>query len=122
MTRTVQQNLPPMEVQTLDRPRSSAVQPMDRWSELPGIALGRAGISRKAAAVDMALDPSLLSAQLAGKKHLSWLRLGSLPPAFWQELILLIIEFHGLTVGGTRQDQEDCAIGRLVREAVTRCR
>lgn len=121
---SLQLNLPPTEVQSLDRPRSSPVQSMDRerWAQLPGIALAKAGIARKAAAADMELDPSLLTAQLAGKKHLSWLRIGSLPPEFWRELILLIVEFHAITVGGTQQDQEDAAVGRLVREAVSRCR
>lgn len=122
MSRSVQLNLPPTEVQTLDRSRSSAVQSMDQWAQLPGIALAKAGIQRKAAAADMGLDPSLLTAQLAGKKHLSWLRLGSLPPAFWQELILLLVEFHGLTIGASARDLDDAAIGRCVREAVSRCR
>jgi hypothetical protein len=125
MSRSMQLNLPPTEVHSLDQSRSSAVQPMDldRWVSLPGLALAKAGIQRKAAAADMGLDPSLLTAQLTGRKHLSWLRLGSLPPEFWHELVLLIVEFHGLTIGAASQrDIEDAAIGRCVRDAVSRCR
>lgn len=122
MSRSVQLNLPPTEVQTMDRRQSTAVQSMDceRWAQLPGIALAKAGIPRKAAAADMELDPSLLTAQLSGKKHLSWFRMGMLPREFWQELVLAIIEFHELAIGGSQRDVEDAAIGRLVREAVQR--
>lgn len=124
MGSSVQLNLPPTEVHSMDRERSTAVQSMDqeRWAQIPGIALAKAGIQRKAAAADMELDPSLLTAQLAGKKHLSWLRMGNLPPAFWRELILQIAEFHNITVSGTQQDAEDAAVGRMVREVVGRCR
>ncbi len=122
MRPTVQLNLPPTEVHTLDRPRSTAVQSVDRdrWMTLPGIGLAKAGIQRKAAAADMELDPSLLTAQLAGKKHLSWLRMGRLPREFWVELVTLICEFHDITIGQSVQERTDCEIGRLVREAVTR--
>ena len=119
---SLQLNLPPTEVHTVDRQRSTAVQPMDRerWAQIPGIALAKAGIQRKAAAADMELDPSLLTAQLSGKKHLSWLRMGMLPPAFWRELILLICDFYDIALAGTEQDRRDLETGRALRNVVER--
>ncbi|HMJ85234.1 MAG TPA: hypothetical protein VK504_18755 [Vicinamibacterales bacterium] len=123
MANSMQLNLPPTEVHSLDRPRSMPVQSVDRsqdWAEIPGIALAKSGVSRKAAAADMEIDPSLLSAQLAGTKHLSWLRIGKLGPDFWREMVDLICAFHGISVGVSLQDQEDMRIGRLMREIVQR--
>jgi hypothetical protein len=118
--RSVQLNLPPVQVHTLDRPRSTAVHSLDcdRWATLPGIGLAKAGIQRKAAAADMELDPSLLTAQLTGKKHLSWLRMGLLPREFWIELVTLICEFHEISFGQTPQERVDIEIGRAFRESV----
>lgn len=119
----VQGALGPMEVRPVDGPASTMVKSVD-WLGLVSRALGKSGITHKAAASDMEIDQGLLSAQLSGAsgKHLSWGRMGKLPPEFWAELIVLIAEFHDITVGGTRQDAEDAAVGRLVREVVTRCR
>jgi hypothetical protein len=123
MRSSLQGALGPMEVTPVDGGTSTTVNAVD-WLGLVVRALGRAGISHKVAASDMAVDPGLFSAQLSGTpgKHLSWGRMGNLPPAFWRELITLVAEFHGLTVGATPQDAADAQIGRLVREAVTRCR
>lgn len=130
MRPTVQRNLPPMEVPSMDRsrtsmdqPRSSAVQDVDRsgeWNELPGRALGKSGISRKAAAIESSCDPSLLSARLAGKKHLPWTQLGAFGAEFARELVLLIIDFYDLQIGMTEQDRRDCELGRTVRQALER--
>ena len=128
MRRSLQGTFGPMEVRPLDDGPSTDVNEVDRrreWLGLVPLALGKAGISQKAAAVDMdGIDPGLLSAQLAGVpgKHLSWTRMGGLPPAFWRELILLILDFHAITIGASQQDVDDAHIGRLVREAVQRCR
>lgn len=127
MTRTIQRTLGPMEVMAVDAAPSTTVNRVDRVREWIGLvprALGKAGVSHKAAAAEMEIDPGLLSAQLGGAagKHLSFGRMGSLPPEFWRELIVLIADFHNITIGGTQQDAEDAAIGRCVREAVKRCR
>jgi hypothetical protein len=127
MRKRIQRTLGPMEVIAVDGGPSTTVNGVDRSAEWRGLvprALGKAGVSHKAAAVDMAIDPGLLSAQLSGVpgKHLSWLRMGSLPPAFWRELIVLIAEFHDITIGTTPRDTADAAVGRLVREIVGRCR
>ena len=132
MPRTLQPTLGPMEViavdqaqSTVDQARSTTVNTVDRerdWLALVPRALGKAGVSHKAAASDLEIDRGLLSAQLSGapNKHLSWRRMWKLSPEFWAEIIPLICDFHGITINGTRQDAEDAAIGRLVREAVSR--
>lgn len=127
MSPSMQRTLGPMEVRPVDGGPSTTVNAVDRMREWIGLvprALGKSGVSHKTAAADMAIDPGLLSAQLGGAagKHLSFGRMGSLPPAFWRELIFLIAEFHEIPIGGTQQDAEDAAIGRCVREAVSRCR
>lgn len=83
-------------------------------------AFGRASISQKAAAADLGVTPPALSKQLAGGEHLSFWRMQALPPEFWQELIPLIVEYHGLTLGDTPQQRNYAEIGRLVTEAVAR--
>lgn len=122
----VQLNLPPTEVASVDRAvtavdrhASTTVNDRDRdWLDLVARALGKAGISQKAAAIDMGIDPGLLSAQLsAGSgKHLSWLRLGRLPAAFWTELIPMLAEWHALAFGTNEQAQQDALLGARVRE------
>jgi hypothetical protein len=127
MKRSLQGALGPMGVRPVDATTSTTVNDVDRSREWLGLvprALGKAGVSHKRAAADMEIDAGLLSAQLSGSpgKHLSWLRMGALPPTFWRELILLIVDFHDITIGPSQQDADDAAIGRLVREVVTRCR
>lgn len=62
------------------------------------LALVRAGISQKQAALDMGLSDAQLSAQLADKEgeHLSWQRLQALPDAFFLELLILLAEHRGI--------------------------
>lgn len=127
MKSMLQRALGPMEVIAVDGAPSTTVNGVDRgreWLGLVARALGKAGVSHKAAAADLEIDPGLFSAQLSGAegKHLSFGRMRNLPPAFWRELIVLVADFHEIPIGGTQQDTEDAAIGRLVREAVTRCR
>ena len=53
------------------------------------LALARAGISHKEAAITMGLDPSLWTRQRAGQGHISLRRLARLPAAFHRELVAL---------------------------------
>jgi hypothetical protein len=72
----------------------------------------------------MGITPQQFSTQLRGRdgEHLSFTRMRNLSPEFWRELILLILDFHDITVGQTsQQDLDDAAVGRLVREVVGRC-
>lgn len=118
----VQLHLPPTEVTSVDRRNratSTAVNADDRdWLELVPRALGKAGISHKVAAAEMAIDPGLLSAQLGGApgKHLSWLRMGKLPQAFWNELIPMLAEWHDLSFGTNERAREDAVLGAKARE------
>jgi hypothetical protein len=110
-----------MEVRPLDGAPSTTVKRNDRdWLGLVTRAFGRAGISHKVAAAEMEIDPGLLSAQLSGApgKHLSWLRMGKLPPEFWQELLTLLCEYHEICIGQSIQERTDAEIGKLIREAV----
>jgi hypothetical protein len=113
------------EVTVGDSPLSRVVTDGDRemaWLGLVGRALGRCGLSTKAAALTMEVDRPQLSRQLAcvPHHHLSFRKMLRLPADFWVEIIPLICEFHGISVGITKQEAEDAAVGRLVREAVTR--
>lgn len=127
MRKSIQQTLGPMELKTVHRERLTPVNEVDQdreWLGLFARACGKAGLSLTAAAGSMLIGLPQLSAQCSAieDKHLSFRRMRRLPPEFWRELILLIAEFHDITLGGTQQDAEDAAIGRLVREAVNRCR
>jgi hypothetical protein len=140
MASSRQQTLGPMEVRSPDRARSTAVKSIDpaestsvdsvdrgrelQWLGLVARAFGRCGLTHKAAAITMDTDAGLLSAQLSGvpNKHLSFRRMHALPPEFWRELILLILDFHEIAVGASQRDQDDAAIGRAIREVVARCR
>lgn len=133
-----QQTLGPMEVQRVGAAVSTTVNKVDslqsttdnkvdrdmEWVGLASRALGKSGYTQKTAGGALDVDKSLLSAQLncAPNRHLSFRKMWRLGPEFWRELILLILEFHDITIGSTQQDQEDAAVGRLVREVVTRCR
>lgn len=120
MSPTVQRNLPPMEVTTLESRPSTALNSIEGWRALVGRALGRAGLSQKHAAADIGLNEAQFSRQLAGIENLSFWKMHALPPEFWQELVLLIVDFHGLALGGTEQDRRDVELGRTIRDAITR--
>lgn len=117
--------LGPMEVQKVESGVSTTLNPLERerlWNEIPSRALGRAGVSQDRAARDMGIPSSQLSRQLGarGSDHLSYRRMGQWQPAVWQEMVLLIIEFFGLTLGLTEQDRRDLELGRAVRQALER--
>jgi hypothetical protein len=94
------------------------------WLALFPLAVAKAGLSMTQAAGKMLIGLPQLSTQCSPEedKHLSFRRMRRLPPEFWRELILLIVDFHDITIGSSQQDADDAAIGRLVREVVTRCR
>lgn len=129
MTASIQQPLPPMEVQRV-QDTSKPVQESSRtvlkslqeWRGLVLRAMGRCQLSQKQMAAELGVSAALLSGQLAGREgeHLSFWRMHALPPAFWQELIPLIVEYHGLTLGDSPQQRNYAAIGQLVSEAVLR--
>jgi hypothetical protein len=125
MSRSLSAAFASPEVTLGDSPLSRGVTGGDSeliWLGLVGRALGRCGLSVKAAALTMEIDRPQLSRQLAGAPHhhLSFRRMLRLGPEFWQEIIPLIVEFHGLTLHDSPQERADAEIGRLVREAVTR--
>lgn len=117
------------EVKPLDLPLIGAtpkgqatVNPVDAAWILPliGQAIDRT-MQRKEAAILLGLDAGLMTRQLQGDGHLSALRLGALPQAFW---IALIDELRGhfkLDDPAARVQQAMDLIGRgmaaLVAEA-----
>jgi hypothetical protein len=114
-----------MEVTAVDRAASRAVTDGDRehdWLALVPRAMGKSGLSHKAMAIDLDMDRGLLSAQLLGapNKHLSFRRMWRLSPDFWRELVLLIIDFYGITLALSDQDRRDLELGRTVRQALER--
>lgn len=120
MTASIQQPLPPMEVKTLSTPVETGRKSLSEWRALVARAFGRAQYSQKCAASDLGITEGQLSRQMSGAEHLSFWRMHALPPAFWAELIPLIVEYHGLTLGDSPQQRNYAAIGQLVSEAVLR--
>lgn len=125
MFNTLQLNLPPLPVEPLNPERLTTVDEVRRERQWLGLfiqARTRVGMSQKAAAGDLGgISVQLLSAQETGaeNKHLSFRRMWRLGPPFWQELIALICQFHGLTTPGlSAQDECDRKLGRAFREAV----
>jgi len=81
------------------------------------IALDRAGISHKAAALTMGIDPAQWSRQLHGDGHISFQRLQKLSAEFWREFLPLLASPLQLTM--SHQDFADFAmlkIAALVQE------
>jgi hypothetical protein len=112
----------PMELNRVGQASPTLPKAVGDWRALVGQAIGRAGFSHKEIAATLDITQSAFSKQLSGLEHLSFWRMFSLPPEFWQEMVTLICEFHGLQIGMTQQDQEDMAAGRAFREAVQRVR
>lgn len=84
------------------------------------IALDRAGISHKAAALTMGIDPAQWSRQLHGDGHISFQRLQKLSAEFWREFLPLLASPLQLTM--SHQDFADFAmlkIAALVQEIGT---
>jgi predicted DNA-binding transcriptional regulator AlpA len=90
----------------------------EQWRALVTTAAQRAQLSHKALAADLGISESHLSGQLAGapNQHLSLWRMRGLPRSFWQEFVLLLIEFYDLSVGASAQTQRYAEIGRRVCE------
>jgi hypothetical protein len=122
MSRTVQQPLPPMELERVHDLVRTVAKSLHDWRALIDRARARCGLSQKAMASEMGVGTAQLSDQLAGRDgcHLSFWRMHALPPTFWQELLPLIADYHGLTLNGSPQERSDAEVGRLVREAVMR--
>jgi DNA-binding Lrp family transcriptional regulator len=90
---------------------------MKEWGEIPAKALGRSGVSNKAAALAMGKSESWLSRALRGLEKLGWSDIGAIEdPAFWGELMQLMAEFHGIAFGHNEQARKDSEVGRRVRE------
>jgi hypothetical protein len=120
MNHMVNGTLGPMELDRVGMTAPTHPKSIGEWRGLVARALGRAGISQKAAAVDLEITPQALSKQLAGAEHLSFWRMHRLPPEFWREVLALICEYHDITVGHSHQERADVEIGKLVREVVLR--
>lgn len=112
--------LGPMEVDRVGTTTPTSPKSIGEWRAMVARAFGRSGLSQKAGAIDLGITPQALSKQLAGLEHLSFWRMYALPPEFWRELVLLIVDFHALTLGGTEQDRRDVELGRTIRDAITR--
>lgn len=127
MLRSVSTAAASTEVTSLDdrsQPKSTGIDREREWLGLVAIAFGRSGLTHKAAAAELEMDPGLLSRQLSGvaNAHLSFRRMWKLPPEFWQAMAVAIAEFYGMPSGMAQQDAEDIAVGRMFREAVQRVR
>lgn len=118
----MQRNLPPMPLEKLREASCSGTKSLQDWRGVVVRAMGRSGLSQKVMASEMALSPQQLSDQLAGRDgaHLSFWRMFLLSKDFWQELVLLIIEFYNLQIGMCEQDRRDLEAGRALRELVMR--
>lgn len=112
--------LGPMELDRVGTPTPTAPKSIGDWRGLVARALGRAGISQKAAAVDLGITPQALSKQLAGAEHLSLWRMHALPPEFWREVIELMCEYHQICIGQTALERADMELGRAFRESVSK--
>lgn len=128
MSRSVQRTLGPMELERVQTGSDSRLKSLQTWKDMVPAAMAKARYSGKRTAGDLEISESQFGNQLAydgtpeHRDHLSFWRMRHLPPEFWRELIFLIADFHNIPIGGTQQDAEDAAIGRCVREAVSRCR
>lgn len=90
-------------LQTVDGPTMAkaklAIHDVDKLGDVVRLALHRAGIAQKEAAILMDLDQSRFVRQLAGKEPLSFARMCErLPAEFWRELICLLGPFCGFEV------------------------
>jgi hypothetical protein len=122
MRRSIQQNLPPMPLVKVREGSCSGTKSLQDWQGVVDVARARAHLSQKLMAADMGISQQQLSDQLAGRDgaHLSFWRMFGLPPAFWQELVLLIIEFYDLQLGLSEIDRRDLEFGRSLREMLQR--
>jgi hypothetical protein len=68
------------------------------WLELIDLALSRARISQKRAALDQGISLEQWYQQRNGKGHISLLRMFRLPTAFWSEFIPILAEHFGVSL------------------------
>ncbi len=112
-----------MELERVAEPTPTHPNSIGCWRGQVARAYSRAGMTQKVAAAELGISPQALSKQLAGAEHLSFWRMFALPREFWQEMVVLIIEFYGLKVPGmSEQDLKDLEFGRSMREAFERVR
>lgn len=98
---------------------SARIDPVRAWVGLVKVAMQRSGLSQKEAAYLAGISEPQLSVQLSydgttRREHLSLWRIHRWPTAFWAELVELLIDFHGLTLGST-DEASDEDLGRAVR-------
>lgn len=120
MAKSFQLNLPPTPLNRVGETTPTNPKTVGDWQALVPRAFGRSGLTHKLAAGHLEVKQTALSKQLAGLEHLSFWRMFALPREFWQELVLLVIDFYDLQIGLTEQDRRDLELGRSVREAVER--
>jgi hypothetical protein len=100
MDRSVDQQLDRIERKSLKAALTREPEPLN-CLEAPAAAaivtaLERAGLSQKAAAIEMGISEAQFTRQLRGQEHVSWQRLFKLPVAFWRELIVVMAEVKQL--------------------------
>lgn len=105
-----------MEIKSIESEVSTSLKSIERWRSLVARALGRAGLSQKQAAAEMGISEAQLSRQLAGTENLSFWKMHTLPPSFWEEVLTLIADYHDICLGQSQRDREDVALGREFRE------
>lgn len=117
---SMQLNLPVMPLDKVENHVSTPLKSLEGWRALVTLSIARIGWSQKRTALELGIPESQFSRQLSGVEHLSFWRMGSLPPEFWQELIVLVCDFHEIAVTGCQAERQNAELGRLFREAVER--
>jgi hypothetical protein len=122
MSISKQLNLPPSPLQSDSlafAPSETPRKSLTEWDEIPAKALGRSGISNKAAALAMGKSESWVSRALRGLEKLGWNDIGTIAdPLFYQALCDLIADFYDVAVRDNAQARSDAEIGRRVREVM----
>jgi hypothetical protein len=119
---TLQQPLPPMGLDRVQTTSDTGLKSLQRWKDLFSRACQRAGLSGKQAASHLGISESQLSSALAydgtteHRDHLSFWRMRDLPKEFWEEMLLMLCEYHGIALGQTAREREDGELGRSFRE------
>jgi hypothetical protein len=115
MSKTVPRHTPGRPRHPLTQSESERVRALkDAWQAIPGRALQQSRISTKAAAIAMGKSESWVSRALRGIEKLGWRDVGAIDdPAFWDEVINLMVEYHEAAFGAP--EDADAEIGRRVR-------
>lgn len=122
MRRSVQQALPPMELEPLRTPVRTGTNWLRTGRDFFTRARTKSLLTQQQAAGHMGISESLLGEQTSGREnaHLSFPRMLRLPREFWQEMVPLLIEFHQLEIGMTERDRRDVEFARTVLDALQR--